>query len=133
MDHQDGFQCNKSTIDQIFCIHQTLKKKQEQLGQYIWCSQVSKISMTYSNYGELLHKILNEFGIAIKLIQLIQMYLNRTNNKVAGFEVLTAAVMKSTIFWDIMSFSLLKVNRHFRGTYLSPPSSGSNKLSKIPV
>jgi hypothetical protein len=34
-----------------------------------------------------------------------------------GFEVLTAVVMKSTIFWDIMPCSLLKVNRRFGGTY----------------
>jgi hypothetical protein len=34
-----------------------------------------------------------------------------------GFEVLTAVVMKSTVFWDIMPCSSLKVNWHFRGTY----------------
>jgi hypothetical protein len=33
------------------------------------------------------------------------------------FEALTAAVMKSSIFWDIMTRSPLKVNRSFRGTY----------------
>jgi hypothetical protein len=33
-----------------------------------------------------------------------------------GFEVLTAVVMKSPIFWDIMPCSLLKVNQYFRGT-----------------
>jgi hypothetical protein len=30
-----------------------------------------------------------------------------------GFEVLTAVVMKSTIFWDRMLCSPLKVNRRF--------------------
>jgi hypothetical protein len=34
-----------------------------------------------------------------------------------GFEVATAVVMKSTIFWDIPPSSLLKVNRRFGGTY----------------
>jgi hypothetical protein len=34
-----------------------------------------------------------------------------------GFEVLTAAVMKSTIFWDIMPCSVLKINQRFGGTY----------------
>jgi hypothetical protein len=34
-----------------------------------------------------------------------------------GFEVLTAVVMKSTIFWDITSCSPLKVNRRFGRTY----------------
>jgi hypothetical protein len=33
-----------------------------------------------------------------------------------GFQVLTAVVMKSSIFWDIMPYSPLKVNRRFRGT-----------------
>jgi hypothetical protein len=34
-----------------------------------------------------------------------------------GFEVLTAVVMKSTIFWDITPCSPLKFNRRFGGTY----------------
>jgi hypothetical protein len=34
-----------------------------------------------------------------------------------GFEVFTALVMKSTIFWDITPCSLLSVNQSFRGTY----------------
>jgi hypothetical protein len=35
-----------------------------------------------------------------------------------GFEVLTAVVMKCTIFWYIAPCSPLKVNRRFRGTCL---------------
>jgi hypothetical protein len=35
----------------------------------------------------------------------------------AGYEVLTASVMKSAIFLDIMPCSPLKVNRRFGGTY----------------
>jgi hypothetical protein len=41
--------------------------------------------------------------------------LNRST--IVGFEVLTAVVMKSTIFWDIMPRIPLKVNRRFGGTY----------------
>jgi hypothetical protein len=37
-----------------------------------------------------------------------------------GFEILTAEVMESSIFWDIMSYSKLKVNRRFGGTILPP-------------
>jgi hypothetical protein len=37
--------------------------------------------------------------------------------KFAGFEVLTAVVMNSTIFWDITPCSPLRVNRRFGGTY----------------
>jgi hypothetical protein len=36
----------------------------------------------------------------------------------AGFEVLRAVVMKSTVFCDITPCSPLKVNRRFGGTYL---------------
>jgi hypothetical protein len=32
------------------------------------------------------------------------------NRKLEGFEVLTAEVMKSTAFWDIMSYTPLTVN-----------------------
>jgi hypothetical protein len=39
------------------------------------------------------------------------------------FEVITAVVMKSTIFWDITPYSPLKVNRRFGGTCrLQPPA-----------
>jgi hypothetical protein len=34
-----------------------------------------------------------------------------------GFEVFTAVVMKSIIFWDMMPCSPLSFNRRFRGTY----------------
>jgi hypothetical protein len=34
-----------------------------------------------------------------------------------GLEVLTAVVLKSTIFWDVMSCSPLRVNWRFGGTY----------------
>jgi hypothetical protein len=33
-----------------------------------------------------------------------------------GFEVLTAVVMKSSIFWDIMQSILLKVNHRFKAS-----------------
>jgi hypothetical protein len=38
-------------------------------------------------------------------------------NRFTGFEILTAVVMKSTIFWDITPCSPLKVNRGVGGTY----------------
>jgi hypothetical protein len=43
-------------------------------------------------------------------------YVNRKEN-IVGFEVLTAVVMKSTIFWVITPCSPVKVNRRFGGTY----------------
>jgi hypothetical protein len=36
---------------------------------------------------------------------------------VAGFEVLTAMIMKSAIFWDITPCSPLKLNRRFGGKF----------------
>jgi hypothetical protein len=41
----------------------------------------------------------------------------RTEDKHVGFEVLTAVVMKNTIFWNIMACSPLSVNWYFGGTY----------------
>jgi hypothetical protein len=43
-----------------------------------------------------------------------------------GFEVLTAAVMKKSIFWQITPGSPLEVNRRFGGT-----SSASTSQEKI--
>jgi hypothetical protein len=49
-----------------------------------------------------------------------------------GFEILTAWVMKSFIFWDISLCSPLKESTFWRN--LSPPSSGSkNKPSRKPA
>jgi hypothetical protein len=39
------------------------------------------------------------------------------HNKNVGFEVSTAVVMKSIIFWDMTPCSLLRCNRRFGGTY----------------
>jgi hypothetical protein len=41
------------------------------------------------------------------------MKLKMKRTKVVGFEVLTAVVMKSSIFWDVSPCSPLKVNRRF--------------------
>jgi hypothetical protein len=43
-------------------------------------------------------------------------YLWICNLKVAGFEVITAVVKKSSTFWDITPYSPLKVNWRFEGT-----------------
>jgi hypothetical protein len=42
----------------------------------------------------------------------------RSNATTAGFEVFTAMVMKTSIFWDIMPCSPVKVNRLFEGKNL---------------
>jgi hypothetical protein len=48
-----------------------------------------------------------------------------------GFEVLTAVVMKNTIFWDMTLCSPLSVNRRFGGTYRLHLQGRRNKLSKL--
>jgi hypothetical protein len=40
----------------------------------------------------------------------------RSSHSQTWFELLTAMIMKSSVFWDIMSSSPIKVNRRFRGT-----------------
>jgi hypothetical protein len=40
----------------------------------------------------------------------------QTNKEHVGFEVLTAVVIKSSVFWDMTQCSPLKVDRRFRGT-----------------
>jgi hypothetical protein len=51
------------------------------------------------------------------LHSLLANILLKCRNDYAGFEVLTAVVMKSSIFWDTTSFCPLKVNGRFGGTY----------------
>jgi hypothetical protein len=49
-------------------------------------------------------------------IQLLLNWVTRIGGGYVGFEVLTAVVMNSSIFWDITPCSPLKVNRRFGGT-----------------
>jgi hypothetical protein len=55
------------------------------------------------------------------------------NRKSVGFEVLTAVVMKSTIFWDITPCIPLSVRRRFGGTYRLHLQGRNHKLSKKPA
>jgi hypothetical protein len=60
------------------------------------------------------------------------LWYSENRNFIVVFEVLTAVVMKSTIFWDIKPCSPLRANRRLGET--SPPSSWSkHKLSKKPA
>jgi hypothetical protein len=49
-----------------------------------------------------------------------------------GFEVLTAVVMKSTIFWDMTLCSPLKINRRFGRTYRLHLQGRRHKLNCLP-
>jgi hypothetical protein len=48
-----------------------------------------------------------------------------------GFEVLTAVVIKSIIFWDMTLCSPLSFNRRFSGTYRLHLQGRRNRFSKI--
>jgi hypothetical protein len=74
-DHQCGFRHNRSTTDQIFCIHQILEKKwkyNETVAQLF-----IGVKKTYDSVRrEILYNIFIEFGVHMKVIRLIKMCLN---------------------------------------------------------
>jgi hypothetical protein len=59
-------------------------------------------------------------------------WASKTEKNKVGFEVLTAVVMKSTIFWDISTCSPLSVNRLFGGIYCFHLQGRKNKPNKNP-
>jgi len=73
-DHQCGFRRNRSTTDQIFCIHQILEKKWE------YNEPVNQLFIDFrkaynSVRKEVLYKTLINFGIPRNLVMLIKMSL----------------------------------------------------------
>jgi hypothetical protein len=71
--HQCRFQCYRSTTDHIFCIHQILGKKWEYNEAM---HHVFRLQEIYDSVTRVvLYNILNEFGIPIKLVRLIKMWL----------------------------------------------------------
>jgi hypothetical protein len=80
-DHQCGFRCNRSTTDQIFCIHQILEKKWE------YNETVHQVFIDLKKAydlvrREILYSIFIEFGVPMKLLRLIKMCLNEMYSKV---------------------------------------------------
>jgi hypothetical protein len=74
-DRHCGFRHNRSTTDQIFCIHQILEKKWE------YNETVHQLFIDLKKAYDLvrreaLYSILIEFGVPMKLLRLIKMYLN---------------------------------------------------------
>jgi sorting nexin-29 len=87
-DHQCGFRHNRSTMDQIFYIRQTLEKKWEYNGT------VHQLFIDFkkaydSVRREVLYNILLEFGIPKKLFRLIKMCLYETYSKVRAGKLLS--------------------------------------------
>ena len=65
-DHQCGFRCNRSTIDNIFCIRQILEKKWEYDGTVHKKLFIDFKKAYDSIKREVLYNILTEFGIPKK-------------------------------------------------------------------
>jgi hypothetical protein len=61
-------------------------------------------------YAPTIFKLLSEYRLCLLNPPL-------TSFCYVGFEVLTAVVMKSSVFWDITPCNPLKINRHFGGTF----------------
>jgi hypothetical protein len=56
------------------------------------------------------------FVLGLRLEFLLQFLKQNVLHFFCGFEILRAAVVMSSIFWDITSYSPLRVNRRFEGT-----------------
>jgi hypothetical protein len=80
-DHQCGFQCSRSTTDQIFCICQILEEKWE-YNETVHQLFVDFKKAYYSVRREELYNILVAFGVPMELVRLIKMCLNETYSKV---------------------------------------------------
>jgi hypothetical protein len=59
--------------------------------------------------------------------------VKKYKNYYLGFEVFTAVVMKSMIFWDVTPCSLLRCNRRFGGTSTLQHQGRRKKFSKKPA
>jgi hypothetical protein len=69
--HQCGFQRNRSTADQIFCIHQILEKKWE-YNETVHHLFIDFKKAYDSLRREVLYNFLIEFGVPMKLVRLIK-------------------------------------------------------------
>jgi len=80
-DHQCGFRCNRSPTDHIICIRHIFEKKWD------YNEAVHQLFIDFkkaydSVRREALYSILIEFGIPMKLVKLIKMYLTETHSRV---------------------------------------------------
>jgi hypothetical protein len=75
------YKCNGSITNQIFCTRQILEKKWE------YNKTVHQLFIGFrqaydSVRREVLYNILLEFGVPLKLVRLIKMWLNETHSKI---------------------------------------------------
>jgi hypothetical protein len=81
VDDQCGFRRNRSTTDQIFCVHQILEKKWE-YNETVHQLLINSKKVYDSVRRKVLYNILVEFGVPMKLVRLIRMCLNETYSEV---------------------------------------------------
>jgi len=80
-DRHCGLQCNGSTTDHILCIHQILEKEWE------YNEAVHQLFIDFKKAYDLIRKevfynIIMEFGIPMKLVRLIKIFLHETYSRV---------------------------------------------------
>jgi hypothetical protein len=110
LDHQCGFQRNRSTTDQNFWIPQILEKKWE------YDETVHQLFIDFkkaydSVRREVLYNILIEFGIPMKLVRLINLCLRETYSKVHMGICLRVILSKMEIRYRRF-FPFLPLGRH---------------------
>jgi hypothetical protein len=79
-DNQCGFQCNRSTTDQKFCIRQVLEKKWE-YNETVHLLFIDFKKAYDSVKREILCNILIEFRVLMKLVRLNKICLNKICRK----------------------------------------------------
>ena len=77
VDHQCVFRSNRSTADRIFCIRKILEKKWE-YNEAVHQLFIDFKKVYDSVRREVLYNIYNEFGIPMKIVRQIKIYLNET-------------------------------------------------------
>jgi hypothetical protein len=80
-DHQCGFQHNRSTTDQIFCICQILEKKWE-YNETVHQLFIHRLEESLIQQGGKYCTIFSDFVVPMELVTLIKMCLNKTHNEV---------------------------------------------------
>jgi hypothetical protein len=91
-DHQYGFHCNRSTMDQILYVQQILEKKWEYNGTVH--QLFIDFKKAYNSVNRVvLYNILLEFGNPKKLVRLIKMCVNQAYSKVGVGKVLSGTFL----------------------------------------
>jgi hypothetical protein len=116
-DHQCWFRCNRSTTDQIFCIHQVLKMKWEynETAHQLFVD----FKKSYDSVRrQIMYNILIEFGLRIQQVRVIKMCLKEAYSEVGigkhlsdNFPIQNGLKQGDDLSTLIFNFSLEYANR----------------------